>query len=59
MTGPAMRYESDPKRSDPWQPGRRGAQCPTDVTAEVARRLLQSRRDRPDRPLELSGSAYS
>ena len=42
MTGSAMRYESNPKHSDPWQPGRRGARCPTDVTPEVAERLLQT-----------------
>ena len=35
-----MRYESNPKHSDPWQRGRRGAQCPPDVDAEVAARLL-------------------
>ena len=37
-----MRYESNPKHSDPWQPGRRGARCPANVTAEVAERLLQA-----------------
>ena len=37
-----MRYESNPKHSDPSQPGRRGARCPASVTAEVAERLLQT-----------------
>ena len=37
-----MRYESNPKHSDPWQPGRRGARCPRNVTPEVAERLLQT-----------------
>lgn len=37
-----MRYESNPKHSDPWQRGRRGAQCPSDVNADVAACLLQT-----------------
>ena len=36
-----MRYESNPKHSDPWQRGRRGALCPRSVTPEVAERLLR------------------
>lgn len=36
-----MRYESNPKHSDPRQPGRRGTRCPSDVTADVAERLLR------------------
>ena len=31
-----MRYESDPKHSDPWQRGRRGARCPSDIDATQA-----------------------
>lgn len=37
-----MRYESNPKHSDPWQPGRRGAQCPKGVSSKVAECLLQN-----------------
>ena len=37
-----MRYESNPKHSDPWQRGRRGAQCPKGVSLEVAERLLRN-----------------
>lgn len=35
-----MRYESNPKHSDPWQRGRRGARCPSDIDAELAQQLL-------------------
>ena len=37
-----MRYESNPKHSDPWQRGRRGARCPSDIDAEQAQELLSS-----------------
>lgn len=37
-----MRYESNPKHSDPWQPGRRGTQCPRNVSLEVAECLLRN-----------------
>ena len=37
-----MRYESNPKHSDPWQRGRRGARCPGNVDAEQALRLLSA-----------------
>ena len=37
-----MRYESNPKHSDPWQRGRRGARCPRDFDAERAQQLLSS-----------------
>ena len=38
----SMRYESNPKHSDPWQRGRRGARCPDNVDAEQAQRLLSA-----------------
>ena len=37
-----MRYESNPKHSDPRQPGRRGALCPESVSLEVAECLLHN-----------------
>lgn len=37
-----MRYESNPKHSEPWQRGRRGAQCPADLGQEQAERLLHT-----------------
>ena len=37
-----MRYESNPKHSDPWQRGRRGARCPSDIDAARAQQLLSS-----------------
>ena len=37
-----MRYESNPKHSDPRQRGRRGALCPRDINAERAQQLLSS-----------------
>lgn len=37
-----MRYESNPKHSDPWQRGRRGARCPSDIGAERAQQLLST-----------------
>ena len=36
-----MRYESNRKHSDPWQPGRRGALCPADVRP-LAQTLLDA-----------------
>jgi hypothetical protein len=35
-------YEGNPKHKAPWQPGRKGSLCPTDVSVERARELLQS-----------------
>lgn len=37
-----MRYESNPKHSEPWQRGRRGTQCPADLDQEHAERLLRT-----------------
>lgn len=37
-----MHYESNPKHSDPWQPGRRGALCPKSLSLEVAECLLRN-----------------
>ena len=37
-----MRYESNPKHSDPWQRGRRGARCPSHIDAERAQQMLSS-----------------
>ena len=39
---PHLRYESNPKHSDPWQRGRRGARCPSNMDAELAQRLLST-----------------
>ena len=44
-----MRYESNPKHNEPWQQGRRGALCPTNVDRRSAERLLADS--------ELSGNA--
>ncbi len=33
-------YEGNPKHKEPWQPGRKGSLCPTDVTLERATELL-------------------
>lgn len=35
-----MRYEGSVKHKEPWQPGRRGALCPTSVDRHAAQRLL-------------------
>lgn len=35
-----MRYDSNPKHSTPWQRGRRGSLCPTDINEETAQALL-------------------
>lgn len=35
-----MRYESNPKHSEPWQRGRRGSLCPPELRA-VAQTLLE------------------
>ena len=35
-----MRYESNPKHSQPWQPGRRGSLCPPDIDREEAQAML-------------------
>lgn len=35
-----MRYVSNPKHKEPWQPGRRGALCPKDVDRTIAEGLL-------------------
>ena len=37
-----MRYESNPKHSDPWQRGRRGARCPRDIDSVRAQQLLSA-----------------
>ncbi len=35
-----MEYESNPKHSEPWQPGKRGTLCPEDVRS-LAQDLLE------------------
>jgi hypothetical protein len=35
-------YEGNPKHKAPWQPGRKGSLCPSDISLEAARRLLVS-----------------
>jgi len=35
-------YEGNPKHKTPWQPGRKGSLCPSDISLEAARRLLLS-----------------
>ena len=42
MPNHQMRYESNPKHSDPWQRGRRGARCPRNIDVERAQQLLSS-----------------
>lgn len=54
-----MRYESNPKHSDPWQRGRRGARCPSNVDAKQALRLLSaSERVGNKRYATLQGQAF-
>ena len=54
-----MRYESNPKHSDPWQRGRRGARCPSDIDAELAQQLLAaSERSESKRYAVLEGRAF-
>lgn len=36
-----LRYTPNPKHKEPWQPGRRGSLCPSDIGRECASRLLQ------------------
>ena len=36
-----MRYESNPKHKEPWQRGRRGTLCPSDIDQAIARQLLE------------------
>ena len=45
-----MRYESNPKHSDPWQRGRRGARCPPDIDAAQAQRLLSTSESDGNKP---------
>jgi len=35
-------YEGNPKHKAPWQPGRKGSLCPSDISVTRARELLQS-----------------
>ncbi len=36
-----MRYAGNPKHKEPWQPGRRGSLCPTDLNLETVQKLLE------------------
>ncbi len=38
--GPRLRYAPNPKHKEPWQRGRRGSMCPTDISEEQAQQLL-------------------
>lgn len=42
MADPVMHYEPNAKPKEPWQRGRRGSLCPTDVDLERAHQLLES-----------------
>ena len=56
---PHMRYESNRKHKEPWQPGRRGTLCPRDVDQELAERLLaDSEREGGKRYATHEGRAY-
>ncbi|MEI6784580.1 MAG: hypothetical protein WCQ21_27115 [Verrucomicrobiota bacterium] len=35
-------YEGNPKHKTPWQPGRKGSLCPSNISLERARQLLLS-----------------
>ena len=37
-----MRYESNPKHSEPWQQGARGTLCPKEIDQATAQRLLMA-----------------
>lgn len=36
-----MRYEGNPKHKEPWQRGRRGSLCPTEIDPALAQHLLE------------------
>jgi hypothetical protein len=37
-----MRYEGNPKHTDPMQPGRRGTLCPPEIDHKIAGKLLKN-----------------
>lgn len=54
-----MRYESNPKHSEPWQQGARGTLCPKEIDQATARRLLmESELDGSKRYAVHEGRAY-
>jgi hypothetical protein len=54
-----MMYESNPKHRDPWQAGRKGSLCPSDLTVELAQQLLnKSEIDGKCRWMTFDGRAF-
>lgn len=54
-----MRYEGNPKHKEPWQRGRRGSLCPTDIDSTRAQALLdQSEAAGRKRYAAYQGKAY-
>jgi len=53
-----MRYESNPKHSDPWQPGRKGSICDREVKPHVIELLCQSEIEGDKRYAVFQGRAY-
>ncbi|MDZ4851483.1 MAG: hypothetical protein SGI77_19510 [Pirellulaceae bacterium] len=53
-----MRYESNPKHSDPWQPGRKGSICDQEVRPHVTELLIASEVDGDKRYAVFDGRAY-
>ena len=37
----SLRYEGSAKHKNPWQPGRKGTLCPSDISLETAEALLR------------------
>lgn len=54
----ALRYESNPKHSEPWQPGRKGSICDQVVRPHVLELLKSSELDGQKRYAVLMGRAY-
>lgn len=53
-----MRYESNPKHSDPWQPGRKGSICDEEVKPHADELLEGSVADGNKRYAVFKGRAY-
>ena len=53
-----MEYESNPKHSEPWQRGRRGSLCPTEVRRTAAELLAGSELVEARRYAVYGGKAY-
>lgn len=54
----ALRYESNPKHSEPWQAGRKGSICDQEVRPRAAELLNSSEIDGDKRYSVFNGKAY-